>query len=563
PRNVMLRTDAVSATDQLASGDFDLCLVDFGSASLLANGVDPTFTQISDVWRMGTPSYAPPEMLSSDVVLPEEYRHSQKIDVYALCSILYELYCGHVPFEVAGRAGGRTPYRIKTEERPEELTPRDPDAGALAASIMAGLEARQEARPSAARLQAALDNWQRLPSGKPATSRVGRSSHDAGFWQPNYAERTITRRKLFSVGLVAASAVACGLLVGGKLMGGRETPLDKSRYAMAAAIYDGEPLFKAYDADSRAWVLCSAAGEIVASFSGSRACGALREGLVALFDDVSQRYGYVTPTPGSGEGYAWVVLPALSQAADFSGGLAAARDPKSGLWGYVDTNGEWAIEPRYAEAASFSQGAAAVRSNDASLRWGAVDATGEWLVEPQFLSLGSRDEDGFAVAEDAGQPGSWGIVDADGEWTSDRRFYRLRRLGEGLAPALEKSGASWGFVDAHGEWVVDPAFADARPFYEGQAAVQDSHTRLWSFVGMDGKPAHGMRPSFWKLGDLHDGLAPAQASAADDKVVFDESDPNTFVRGAGMRYGYVDASGTWQMRRLTRLVDAAINPPQL
>ena len=52
---------------------------------------------------------------------------------------------------------------------------------------------------------------------------------------------------------------------------------------------------------------------------------------------------------------------------EFSEGLAAAR--KNGLYGYIDTAGQWVIAPQFQEAEPFSEGTAAVcvRNN-----WGFV-----------------------------------------------------------------------------------------------------------------------------------------------------------------------------------------------
>ena len=71
--NIMIRTDAVSLEDQIASGEFDVCLIDFGSASA-RTADDPSFTMVSQVWRNGTPAYAPPEMLTQDLPHIDELR---------------------------------------------------------------------------------------------------------------------------------------------------------------------------------------------------------------------------------------------------------------------------------------------------------------------------------------------------------------------------------------------------------------------------------------------------------------------------------------------------------
>ena len=592
-----------------------MCLIDFGSSTLVDSG-DPSFTLNKNIWRMGTPSYAPPEMLSADVALPESWRQSETIDTYALCSVLYELYSGRKPYRFTADASGgaESPYRAKTENPPEPLVPRDPDGGALANIIASGLSVQQADRPSVAELKAALENWKRLPAQRSIGSLRGAKPADAAFWQPGYARKARTRRSVIAAAIVAVAAAASGAIIAPKLAGNADT-LDPSRYLVADAIYDGPPLFKAFDGDHPGWMLCAEDGAIACKPESSRECGALREGLVALYDDVSQRYGFITPASDGSGGYAWAILPAFSQVNDFTEGLAAVQDPRSGLWGYVDAAGAWTIEPQFRQVASFSHGAAAVQANDAGTLWGAVDLRGAWLVTPQFASLGSRSAAGYAVAEQAvgenGQPvaaeeakqvadeavelaegssageaakqsatgapgqnastpGRWGIVDSAGSWSCPPRFARLRSCANGPAAAYDAESGRWGFVAPDGSWVIDPTFKDARPFYPIDekssvvlSAVQDARTQLWYFIDETGQPHQGMEPGFWKLGDLHDGLAPAQASPQDNVVTFDGTDGPASARGVGKRYGYVDATGAWHLKRLTTLVDTGITPAAL
>lgn len=650
PRNIILRSDRTPPDRQLLTGELDLCLIDFGSASYAAP-LDPTFTMDAGVWRMGTPAYAPPEMLTADVEIAPEARRSAAIDVYALSSVLYELYCGRPPFEISSREA--SPYLAKAGRFPGQPAVREPDGGALADIIMTGLSPEQKDRPSVPQMRAALENWKELPGersagalpraaavaagpsdaadasgirrggedeggdGRGVSGKAGRAADRSGgstFWNPGQARRIVSRRRFVAAGIVGAAAVVSGVLVAGRLTSGGARAVDPSRYPLAAGIYAGEPLFKALDAGSPAWMLCTEAGEIRCRPSTSRECGALREGLVAVYDDASGFWGYMTPVDADEDaaGCAWVVPPAFAQAGDFSEGLAAARDAQTGLWGYVDAEGDWRVAPRFGDAGVFGGGAAAVRDDGAGGLWGAIDAGGAWLIEPRFTALGTRSENGLAVAEES--PGRWGIVDGDGSWTSASRFDRLRRAASGLAlraeaggratatgsapasgatsasgpasesgdagasgsagsvtadgssalvPARASAGDLWGFVDGEGRWAIEPAYLDARPFSSGKAAVQDAETQLWLFIGPDGVPSGGMAPRFWKLGELFDGLAPAQASVSDSRVVFDDAEPDVYADFAGMRYGYVDAAGEWHMRRLTDLVDTAIATPSI
>ena len=576
PRNIMLRSDHEAPEEQLRSATFDLCLIDFGSSSLAAiDALDPTFTTQANIWRMGTPAYAPPEMLSADVQLPREYRQSPAIDTYALCSVMYELYSGNKPFSSKALREG-SPYRLKTETTPAPLEVRRPDGGALANVIMTGLSIQPELRPNVAELKAALENWLRIPSQQRIGALRGAKRGSANIWQPGYAHTTLTRRAAIAGGVIVLGAIAaCAIGLVGRPR--RVSPVDPARYTMAQKLYDGEPLFKVLDGQQGGWALSTHEGLIACKPSSSRECGALRDGVVAVYDDASQLYGYITPNADGS--YAWAIIPAFADAADFSEGKAAVQDRETKLWGYVNLDGTWAVRPRFKNARAFSNGAAAAQENSASALWGAITKQGDWTFQAHFGALGTRSSEGFAVAEE--EPGRWGIVDGSGNWTSSARHSLMRRiccaarvndeLGTAsetadkrplLAPALDSVSKLWGYTNEYGEWVIEPSFEDARPFYGGLAAAQDLRSHLWHFITADGSPANS-NTGFWKLGDLHDGLAPAQATPDDSTLSLGDSDTGSSVSGIGMRYGYVDDQGAWQMKRLTTLIDTAIGSPEI
>ena len=102
PRNIVLETSSRSVAEQVASGSYDVRLVDLESSSIVRQEPS-TFTMRNDIWRHGTPEYAAPEMLTRDVPGIEALRHSPSVDVYALCSVLYELYSGRTPYDVASK----------------------------------------------------------------------------------------------------------------------------------------------------------------------------------------------------------------------------------------------------------------------------------------------------------------------------------------------------------------------------------------------------------------------------------------------------------------------------
>lgn len=177
PANIMVRTARLPLDRQLAEGTFDLCLIDFGSSLALepasavaGTGGRESFTERYATLRRATVAYAPPEMLTDDIVDLRVLRMSPAIDVYAAASTVYELIAGVAPYEVApstsGTSGSRkktrdiaSPYRLKMDTRPDypvgahapgcdltQLLRREPDV-ALAAAEQAqqmGLEPDSE-----------------------------------------------------------------------------------------------------------------------------------------------------------------------------------------------------------------------------------------------------------------------------------------------------------------------------------------------------------------------------------------------------------------------------------
>lgn len=137
PANVMVRTSHLSIAEQEAEGSFDLCLIDFGSSVNLDSQLGESFTARYSTMRCATLGYAPPEMLTNDLPGLADLRASQKIDVYAAASVVFELVAGEMPFDLAsGR--DESPYRIKVDESPRAMV-----SAHAGAADMAGILARE------------------------------------------------------------------------------------------------------------------------------------------------------------------------------------------------------------------------------------------------------------------------------------------------------------------------------------------------------------------------------------------------------------------------------------
>ena len=217
-RNIVLRAGDKPVEKQLVDGSFNVCLVDMGSAVSISP-TDGSFTMLADVWRNATPDYAPPEMLTRDVPGIDALRHSSAIDVYALCSVLYELYAGEPPFCVS-RHPEASPYRLKMDSSPAPLPARGKDDEGLCGLVMAGLATEPGARPTVASLRAALQGWldgsddptALLVPCEPRTAEPAQKGAEP-------RERSVSRRGLV-IGAAAGVAAAAGVGVAAWATGG-------------------------------------------------------------------------------------------------------------------------------------------------------------------------------------------------------------------------------------------------------------------------------------------------------------------------------------------------------
>ena len=557
PANIMVRTRSASVREQAESGAFDVCLIDFGSATADGGAMadDPSFTVAMNLFRNGTPEYAPPEMLTKDIPHVDELRKSQKIDVFALCSVLYEMYCGHTPWRVAEHPDV-SPYRIKTEKPPEALEPKGPQDEPLVNAIMAGLAVEQGERPDVSALLRTLHTWlaaqgalpqspvgvtgpadgnllaEALPAGlyTPESTRLEVARADEGgrragenvpAYNPPVARR-ISRRSFLagSLGVAAAALVGSVIAVRGCKP---ETVYDFSNYPTANAPWAGEQFYPAMYRSNINWVLCDETRiEQVVIGALIREPGRYDSGIMRIYDQMgmSNRYGYMTvaqkPTDDLLES-AWLILPRYADAGDFSTGaggaatmrLAAVLDD-SGLWGYIDQGGNMVIGPSFLEAKRFSCGYAAVRT-DGEL-WGLIDESGNVIVEPRFANLGPASEEGLVpAAESFGAP--WGYVSTSGSWAIEARFAQAKRFSEKLAACMPDDGEKLrGYIGPDGKLAIDAQFLNARSFSDGLAPAQDATTQLWGLIDTSGKWV--MQPSLLGIGEATGKLFPAHGSPA-------------------------------------------------
>lgn len=117
--------------------------------------------------------------------------------------------------------------------------------------------------------------------------------------------------------------------------------------------------------------------------------GAVRQG---------EAWAYVGPWGNSLE-----IAGDWSGAREFSEGLAPVQDRASGLWGYIDRQGQWAVAPQFDAAYSFSDGLAGVNVGG---QRGFIGPDGGFAVAPQFVDFTRAGGGVAAVKTDSG----WGVI---------------------------------------------------------------------------------------------------------------------------------------------------------
>ncbi|MBO4307508.1 MAG: WG repeat-containing protein [Bacteroidales bacterium] len=114
-------------------------------------------------------------------------------------------------------------------------------------------------------------------------------------------------------------------------------------------------------------------------------------------------------------------------------------DIETGLYGWVDYEGEWAISPIYQGATHFINDTGMFATCKLDGYWASIDNNGELL---------SRNV--FTLSSEAYQAGY--------EWDNNQE------LGHWLYPIRNHATGYWGYVDFKGNWVIEPVFEDAKLF---------------------------------------------------------------------------------------------------
>ena len=582
PRNIMIATSERPLQDQLATLDFDIRLIDFGSSTAL-NPIDPTFTVRADVWRGGTPEYAPPEMLTHDIAGIETRRLSPTVDIYALSSVLYELYCGHTPFNLQA-LGTASPYRVKTETAFEVPQARTAADEALISIIVAGLAVDQEQRPSVEQMLDLLRRWQSSELGDwPTPEPVwGIKAMDAqttyigpgtSVDEPVPATFDTAQPVMFPLDnddaaapvdpFAATSDVA---VEGTPLDNGHQ---DRASYLPVPVVLEAPRA--AYGADTAVSAAASMpAAPATATAPSMRAPvspaadTAAPVAQNAVFGGAAAGPSASTASAGfsSAASAAPTAVAATKAAASVSrraflaaGGLALTALAGGGVFLLTHNSNSGSDTAVAADAKSedssskSKKGGDSDSSDDAS---SSKTSTGTISVEMRY----------------AAQSGDkWGLIDDTGAWKVKPTYSDMRLYGAGLAAALDSASGMWGYIDQDGNWAIEPQFSDTRPFNDYGAVAQDAQTSFWGVLNRQGKWI--VDAKYYAMGDMVLGnFVPCRSSNEEDswgyiyiKTGKRNDVPPTF-RGLGgwdsanglgpatqdgTTWGYINGYGQWKI----------------
>lgn len=582
PRNIMIATSERPLQDQLATLDFDIRLIDFGSSTVL-NPIDPTFTVRADVWRGGTPEYAPPEMLTHDIAGIETRRLSPTVDIYALSSVLYELYCGHTPFNLQA-LGTASPYRVKTETAFEVPQARTAADEALISIIVTGLAVDQERRPSVEQMLDLLRRWQSSELGdwptpepiwgiKAMNAQTTYIGPGTSVDEPVPATFDTAQPVMFPLDNDDAAAPVDPFAAASDVAA-EGTPLDNGHQDRAS--YLPVPVVleaprAAYGTDTAVSAAASMpAAPATATAPSMRASvspatdtaapvaqNAIFGGAAAGPSASTASAGFSSATPAAPTAAAAPAAAASVSRRAFlaAGGLALTALAGGGVFLLTHNSNSGSDTAVAADAKSEDSSSRSKKdsdsdsSNDAS---SSKTSTGTISVEMRY----------------AAQSGDkWGLIDDTGAWKVKPTYSDMRLYGAGLAAALDSSSGMWGYIDQDGNWAIEPQFSDTRPFNDYGAVAQDAQTSFWGVLNRRGKWI--VDAKYYAMGDMVLGnFVPYRSSNEEDswgyiyiKTGKRNDVPPTF-RGLGgwdsanglgpatqdgTTWGYINGYGQWKI----------------
>ena len=504
-------------------------------------------------------------MLTHDIAGIETRRLSPTVDIYALSSVLYELYCGHTPFNLQA-LGTASPYRVKTEtafEIPQARTAADE---ALVSIIVAGLAVDQERRPSVEQMLDLLRRWQSSELGDWPTpepvwgSRVTDAQTTyigpgASVDEPVPATFDTAQPIMFPLDDVAAPVDP---FVAAPDAAAESAPLDnghqdRAPYLPVPVVLEAPRAAYGADATVSAAAPMSPAADTAAPVAQNAIFGGAAAGPSA--STASAGFSSAA-SAASTAGAATKAAASVSRRAFLAaGGLALTALAGGGAFLLTHSSNSGSDTAAAADAKSENNSSESKKDSDSD----SSDDTSSSKTSSNTISVEMR----YAAQSD----GKWGLIDDTGAWKVKPTYSDMRLYGAGLAAVLDSSSGMWGYINQDGQWAIEPQFSDTRPFNDYGAVAQDAQTSFWGVLNRQGKWI--VEAKYYAMGDMVLGnFVPYRSSNEEDswgyiyiKTGKRNDVPPTF-RGLGgwdsanglgpatqdgTTWGYINGYGQWKI----------------
>ena len=247
--------------------------------------------------------------------------------------------------------------------------------------------------------------------------------------------------------------------------------------------------------------------------------------------------------------------------------MAPYMDLETGLYGYIDIEGQVVIEPRYHYAEAFSEGIAVVaESGSKGTFYGYINKKGDTVISLSYqyargfhegLAIVSQNGDLFVINKsgdishkipdnmisgdysygmspvyssfdsDQSDVSNSGYIDRKGNIVLEIEMVEGYPFSEDLAQIqvfVNEEDVKWGYINQEGTMVIDPIYENSEAFTEGMAAVaiRDSEgNKKWGYINQSGEFV--IEPIF------------------DSAFAFSENLAVVYVDDKG--YGYIDRNG--------------------
>jgi hypothetical protein len=224
--------------------------------------------------------------------------------------------------------------------------------------------------------------------------------------------------------------------------------------------------------------------------------------------------------------------------------LALVRD--NGLFGYINTSGEFEIRPRFKQAKSFSEGYAAVLERN---KWGLIDSLGKWVLKPEYDRVKNYNS-GYVLVLKNDQ---WNYINTSGEILNTPVTEKFYDFNNGVA--FFRKDKKIGLLGTDGKLILNPTYDVIKPFVNGFAKVRKED--FWGMIDLNGRVfipteylelgAYNEKGVWAKKGETFGIIINNKFNAVKDidKIWdFNNNSPLTYAR-SNKKIGFINNKGEW------------------